>query len=483
MDHIGTTFMTNHIARWISSKFEMDHVMIVTILGALITWVSSGNLMDNLKDVSKDYVWLLLLFVLVVISVIYYKRHNEKKYNGIRIFGCNNIRPIMFYIHRNERMFKKGIDYTIDHPFMGNKYHDSEYAPMEDDRFFFHDEQQNVKGYISSGFLAGQQIDEKIPPKKIKYVDLYLENGPVTAKVYYKKLEDFHTECLDQEMQIQLVMYQVLSKKDDAYCCHEKTMYNGPKLSIEERYKCYIKTYFGPQRDWIWKFCKEITYNPSMFHIIGQEARINLLLYGPPGTGKSSLAYRLARGLERHLKCVDLKSMVKTCSKYTIFDAIFTEIAPPSKSIILFEEFDTVIDYLNNGKKPLVISKPNEEKITYQPVPCFQVEDLLDILQGPMPIAGSIIIATSNKYEEMREICPALFRPGRLTPVKIDYMNWKSLQELTEHTFGKSLELKPVETKLIPSEILEYIQVCLMDGGFEQFQKFIESKMCVCSKP
>jgi hypothetical protein len=45
------------------------------------------------------------------------------------------------------------------------------------------------------------------------------------------------------------------------------------------------------------------------------------------------------------------------------------------------------------------------------------LDDLLTIIQGPVPLNRAIIIATTNKYDEINKMCPALFRPGRLTPI------------------------------------------------------------------
>ena len=53
----------------------------------------------------------------------------------------------------------------------------------------------------------------------------------------------------------------------------------------------------------------------------------------------------------------------------------------------------------------------------------FQLEDLLEILQGPVPREGQIIIATTNKFDEIKNECPALFRPGRLTPIEFGSNN------------------------------------------------------------
>jgi len=65
----------------------------------------------------------------------------------------------------------------------------------------------------------------------------------------------------------------------------------------------------------------------------------------------------------------------------------------------------------------------------------FSSQDLLELFQGPAPLNGLICFATTNHPEELIRICPALFRPGRLTPVHIDYLDYPSLTELVHYYF------------------------------------------------
>lgn len=70
----------------------------------------------------------------------------------------------------------------------------------------------------------------------------------------------------------------------------------------------------------------------------------------------------------------------------------------------------------------------------------FNIDDLLDVLQGPVANNGSIIIATTNNYNEIRHICPRLFRDGRLKPTFFGYINQSTLNEITQYYFGRRVE-------------------------------------------
>ena len=210
-----------------------------------------------------------------------------------------------------------------------------------------------------------------------------------------------------------------------------------------------------------------------------------------PGTGKSSLAYRLAVSLGRHLIAIDLKSILQHCEKHQVHGLLFNPFlngipVELKEVIILIEEIDTAVEYLLERKH--FANRTHEEKIIVvgegkhmnptNPRNRVDLEDLLDILQGPFQAPGSILIATTNKYESMVKLCPALFRPGRLSPIKIDYMDWQSLQAFSEHCFGECIDIACVpDTSLISSEIIEHAQICLVDGGFSRFQLFIKNKL------
>jgi hypothetical protein len=106
----------------------------------------------------------------------------------------------------------------------------------------------------------------------------------------------------------------------------------------------------------------------------------------------------------------------------------------------------------------------------------LNLEDLLEIFQGPVPLEGSIIIATTNKYEEIRRMCPALFRANRLTPVKCDYLDNKTLSEITKYFFNKNVKWsKDVRKKNIATctvlEIAYEAKFNNENNAFEYFMK------------
>ena len=119
------------------------------------------------------------------------------------------------------------------------------------------------------------------------------------------------------------------------------------------------------------------------------------------------------------------------------------------------EQIDTVMDGMKNVYEKL-------DKIETNIV---TLHDLLTVFQGAVPINGCIIIAMTNKYEELREKCPALFRAGRLTPIKFGNFDIKQVNKVTKHYFGKEINPAGYETKEFqPSKILELVMTATMSG-------------------
>jgi SpoVK/Ycf46/Vps4 family AAA+-type ATPase len=85
----------------------------------------------------------------------------------------------------------------------------------------------------------------------------------------------------------------------------------------------------------------------------------------------------------------------------------------------------------------------------------LRLRDLLELFQGPVPICDRIIVATTNIFEEIKEVLPALFRPGRLTPIKFTYLDWTSFEELCQYYFKTIPTVPQFEIKIPTSQITE----------------------------
>lgn len=83
------------------------------------------------------------------------------------------------------------------------------------------------------------------------------------------------------------------------------------------------------------------------------------------------------------------------------------------------------------------------------------IGDLLELFQGPIHIVGRMIIATTNNFESIKEALPMLVRPGRLTPLKFDYLTWAIFEDLVRFYLDEMPIVEPFQITIPTSQIVE----------------------------
>lgn len=114
-------------------------------------------------------------------------------------------------------------------------------------------------------------------------------------------------------------------------------------------------------------------------------------------------------------------------------------------------QFDTNINMINSNITSLIKSINEENKSDM-----LRMSDLLELFQGAVPIKKRMIIATTNNFEHIKNIIPALFRPGRLTPLKFDHLNWASFCDLCNYHY-KEIPTDPFVIKIPTSQLVELV--------------------------
>jgi len=369
----------------------------------------------------------------------------------------------------------------------------------EDSQVHFTDLTLNVDGYyvwkknimMKKPLTDNQKIDNNNIPIEnsvpLKYLEIHLTklNSQIKNGEAYIKILNEHVDKKEKdEINIKLVYTKIMLLKNQLQE-HNIVFYNGTKDDLQNKEKIMIDTFFHQEKDRLWNLIKNIHFNPSKFTDLGQAARGNFLLYGPPGSGKSTFTYRVATCLNRHILSLDLREIKNKFDLYQIvqkprggnhknyiimleeFDISIKEIDARSKikkkrenawlkymaskcdndDIELFQEKKSDVDNKDNKKDKDTISSEDGE---------YNIRDLLEIFQGPIPFDGMIMIATTNKFDEIKEICPELFRPGRLTPIYFGYINKDTLQEISLFYFNRKITSYIPENMIIPtSQIIE----------------------------
>jgi hypothetical protein len=97
------------------------------------------------------------------------------------------------------------------------------------------------------------------------------------------------------------------------------------------------------------------------------------------------------------------------------------------------------------------------DKITGLENDIVSIKDILTIIQGPAPIVGCIIIATTNDFDGLYQKCPPLFRAGRMTPVNFGYMDAFMLDKISNYYFGRKFDNEMMNRQILlqPSKVIE----------------------------
>lgn len=281
------------------------------------------------------------------------------------------------------------------------------------------------------------------------------------------------------------------------------------KFNEKNRDKIY-SSLFGKELKSVFRKCCDVSLNPDKYYSLGG-ARASFLLHGPPGTGKSCIVSRLSDYLNLHIHEIDILALTPDEFASSIREArCFGEIKTCGEYIIHIGEIDILIDQLIQREElvkqdernlyfPLTTStsldkkkENSEDSIKLSSRRKILFSDLLEVLQGAVPYHRMILIATTNRYEDMmnkpnyEERMKALFRDGRMTPVKIDYIGENEIREIVNYYFSRDISLEPFskyysytfkELKISGSNIIKIISdlTTFRDNGDYSFEDFLSA--------
>lgn len=327
-------------------------------------------------------------------------------------------------------------------------------------------EKLNIKGNISY-----TKIDEINCKMIIDYT--YIDNTQKTSfeNTIDKMMDMANTRNIIERKHIILYHYPITDNR----VTFNYIMYKGEKRSMVMKEKIFLDSFFHKDKDMLWNMIKNININKEYY----KDNRLNLLLYGPPGTGKSTFPYRVAMCLDRHLISLKISGMKRSYLYQVIMRPFIDNTTYESKDcIFVLDEVDSdIVDLRNreliksykrkkketnlieliktNDTNNISDNKNNSEDDDYDN-DLAELVDVLKIVQGSIPLNGTIIMATTNKYDKIYEICPDLFRPGRLQPIYFGYVEEETIQDISMYYFGEKIKLQvPKNHKLPTSKIIE----------------------------
>lgn len=500
----------------------------------IIPWVE--NIYNNMYN-NIIYLPLLLIFVILgyyfkIYCFPYLKKRMQNEYMTINIYNDSHIQQVMQYITHNKQYYDNSVNLNIgDSDTKSNLLSsqtttraidslqaESEYVSHEiNSAVKFNDHNLGVEGYYVWRKIIKdvKDLDQKVTKQTyIKYIEyniLKKGNQQIVLLDIIENMCEYVTNL--NKNQIILKYIKVMTAKDKTSYNHVVTFHSGIRESFEILEEKFMKPFFHQEKDRLWSVIKNVCMNPDFYRSKGQVARVSLLLYGPPGTGKSSFAHRIATCFERHIVSLDLRGLTKQ-NIYQVLQKPSIEGSLESSyknTVFLFEEFDISIKelYLReqksshssnahyskmflkyrdfhkhndhiNEEDSVNVDEDKYEKYDYFEDNQFKLRDLLEIFQGPVPFESMITIANTNKYDEIKEMCPELFRPGRITPVYFGYVDKTTLQDISKYYFGKKLAGYIPDVLTVPtSQIIDIAieSLTFSDTPYEYFNDSMNKLM------
>lgn len=436
---------------------------------------------------------------------------DTKKYYTIEVQYMPTILCIQKFISLRPAFFKNNVNKKLI--IMNNDKYYVYGSPV-----YFNDTIHNVSGYLTTVYTElTDRANNSITNRLFFTLHIELIDGAENMTCYVAQIEDFIAYQEKYGDVVSLNYYKILNRNIVQHTFFNKSVDEWSANLIELK-----NEFFSPHRD-------------SLFAIMENKCRAkdidcwnNLILYGPPGTGKSSFVNRMAIKLKMNIISVNLSLYIdKKKELYAIFHGqefnlplqdIKQNVA--KNAIIILEEFDQCITKLlqiekvhqfkeqlldkffdnkmhsiskltelnenANANLDKIPSRSQESKLNE--INCdiqqliknmsednkseiLRIGDLLELFQGPITVKDRIIVATTNHFDKIEHALPALFRAGRLTPLKFSYLDWAALNELCMYYFNNTLSCDEIPIRVATSQLIELaVKHRAIESDFLAFQ-------------
>lgn len=486
------------ISLWLAPKLKLDpmHSMILTqAVTSIIKSQTIHNMIASLME--YDFINTTNIMFLVIVGSIYVLWRYKGKINYI-----NESPYVIYEIYDKDtlKLFEKYIGYYLSNTIQDMKVgcdkktsYKLKYNYVKPMNFSFDYNGVIIKGNIQTSYNEIKSQEERSNNSMVEVII----NKPCLKITLVENLISFENLIKYFEEQIQIAENN--KSKIELYGVNVGlSSIDNPNKNILKNYYSNIliisKTLYNPDSYWN-------EYFNNKKNILMRMSKLdscNILLYGPPGSGKSKLIEIIAKTTKRHIISLNLKIL----GKYQFINLlnepyIHSFRKEPKEVIYVFEEFDIAIDYLaakdnlynnklaeNNKQNNMKYSKFTKDindlvvnddiiKLMDNRSSELTINDLLEIFQSAIPRHGQMIFATTNNFDKIKKkVPPALFRPGRLTPIMIDYIDQESFDELVMHYFNVSNTIELFRGHTVSTSlIIETVHIS--EYNYDEFTKLM----------
>jgi hypothetical protein len=338
-------------------------------------------------------------------------------------------------------------------------------------------------------------------------VEIYINKYYNFKRCHIMKYIDLIQEAVTEERRkYQNKWYIKIYKGSDQGMAASNYLLSDGHNPIDDK-NIFIDTFFHDNKNEILSNLCKVDGDKEYFYQMGQIPRAGYCLYGPPGSGKTNFVYRMARYFNRNIMSIDIKRITKS-QLLSYFDSYYNPKVNAhihtNDIIYFFDEFDEVILELKKRqacidahydkiKSGAVNVTPSDEQTNGRKVNGYEdtsneitnmsnlitFNDLLELFSGISPLEGVMIMVATNNFEMVKQIIPALFRDGRLTPVYFGYFNGRTIKEICNKYYKQAPEISDeLEPNIMNSQLMETIlNTHKLDNGYELFMKKYSSKL------
>jgi hypothetical protein len=471
----------------------MQYNFALTFFTMIITYIydKSGYVKEFLSNIhfAKSYYInhlyiksICIIIILIIILIIKYIINIINNNNQV-IIEIHNTDTITFIIYK----FMKSYPEFFPHIHQISKIIQNNISYGEPRVLFkkpikFYDNINNVTGRLEFSLktytVYADSKDKLNVTKEMIIVKLIIDNYTL-KKSYLSIIEQMNLKKDTDNTFIILNFYKIFNQT-----VIEKNYYKSLKINRQIDLQTMIDSYYSP-----YKYILQNMINKQSCDIK------NYLLHGPPGTGKSKFINLFSTTIEADIISINLYDYVnRKTDLYKLFysnqiivqnekgESIQAKTRIRHIQCIVLEEIDYSIIKINKFHKMQEVvnkSKKNENlSILYtnnnnnDEKEYLHLGDLLELFQGLIDFPDRYILATTNNIDSIKNLCPALFRPGRLTPLFIDYISWDILNQICIDYYKQTIDHEPIEIKMSTAEIIETIKYYKTNNkSFEEFQK------------
>lgn len=479
------------ITALLQKRFNFDIIMYGPLRDLIIT--VCGHIFGEDISFSSYFEmisWVHIIFILciiVVASVIYYKKSLSKSWSMTE----KNV--ILIIENHYLRIFRNTFLNYIQY-FDLKKYSYGNYEENDDEIAVFGGIQTVVdekvefdlpiigKGYV---YARKQSQTRNEGDKEFQCVRMYYEVHCTNPRYDFRSFMDDCKKLNDQADEERNKKTVVLKSYKIFYYSSK----DGTSFESREYYKQDISIYESYMKTWWNDLFIDIQPILSYINENVEKRQVNILLHGPPGTGKSNTIYKLGVWLKRNIISIDLRYFDKS-KMYTTLQSFNSSFGISGENIIVLEEFDNALDFFKKREEhktykyesytPTVKNDEKDKKSddAFTSWEAFSSDsktrihstDLLEAFQGPVPVPGCIVIATTNHFDRISYEHSALFRFGRMTPFYIGFMDQSQFVRLCQYYFSCEPDIQlPKDHSISTAEINEIAKQC--HGDYTIFVK------------